>query len=294
MNTREGEGWREANKHQQQPPNRHLILLPAVAAGDACGTQLLLSVAYPWPLNLAVLWSVSWQTVRWPLARIVKNIIKKKKKPTQSSSICLFIFCRHSSVFRDLFGQQLTTLDVLIFSGCCVVKLPKHFKWKTSSQQLESESESESESETLDKTLWHCVEPSSVHVCLCVCVCVFYYTLDGVSLHTLVFGYFPLIAIACPELGPLFVCLSRFVRFGLAAANNAFSCFFFFFFLPSIQINIDLEKLYLPNSSASVIRRRISHCFLCWLPRRCHSANSFILNYSSISFRFSFFVFARC
>lgn len=48
-------------------------------------------------------------------------------------------------------------------------------------------------------------------VCVCsVCVCRLPHTLDGVSgpHHPMVFGYFPLIAIACPKLRPLFVFLS--------------------------------------------------------------------------------------
>lgn len=47
-------------------------------------------------------------------------------------------------------------------------------------------------------------------VCVFVCVCRLAHTLDGVSgpHHPMVFGYFPLIAIACPKLRPLFVFLS--------------------------------------------------------------------------------------
>lgn len=41
-------------------------------------------------------------------------------------------------------------------------------------------------------------------VCLCVCVCVACLT-HLTAHHPMVFGYFPLIAIACPKLRPLFV-----------------------------------------------------------------------------------------
>lgn len=73
-----------------------------------------------------------------------------------------------------------------------------------------------------------------LHGDVCVCVCRLPHTLDGVwgPHHPMVFGYFPLIAIACPKLRPLFVFLSpsRAFSFSISfslslsayAANNAF------------------------------------------------------------------------